>query len=105
MKNKPIRPKIGQQVTATDRLCRVEKGNRGARLKTWTRSGDRPAFKPEPVSGIYIGYRTKYNGLSDFHPEYIEWIVNNYFEAWLIVESYITNPVFVLPDDVTFKQV
>lgn len=57
--------------------------------------------------GIYIGYRTLKEGVSDY--EIAEWGsgVNHIgfsptrnFEAWLIVPSERENPVYVLPEDV-----
>ena len=100
------RPALGQTVSASDRLWRrietkpAKYGNHY--FKVWRRYGDNPVFKAQPVSGIYIGFRTYVNGRREwdsddgyiFYPE-------SYHEVWLIVPSERKNPVAVLPSDVS----
>lgn len=97
--NKPV---LGQRVTAKDRLRRW--GNFGAK-QTWETFGSQAAFKSMPVSGIYIGYRTKSNGHTEFDYDCHYWVPSEYFEVWLIVETDRTNPIYVLPQDVEFANI
>ena len=96
------RPALGQQVTATDRLRRWSDGDK----KTWATFGSKsPAFKPQPVSGMYVGSRTKQNGRIEYDYDYgFDWYPSDYFTVWLIIESDRTNPVYVLPEDVSFDE-
>lgn len=90
------KPKLGQKITASDRLRRAM--TTGCEKK-WIRFGDWAAFKPQPVSGVYVGSRTKQNGHTEHHPEYAEWVKTGQVNVWLIVESDRTNPICVLPED------
>lgn len=93
------KPKLGQKITSTDRLYRKHTDNQG---KEWTRFGDIAALRPQPVSGIYVGSRTKQNGNTDYFPEYSVWNKTGQVNVWLIVESDRTNPICVLPEDCQF---
>ena len=101
------RPEFGQQVTVKDRLTRrtrikhLSKPRHFVALKEWVLTGDLyPFLEAEPVSGIYIGYRTYANGRRDYYAdEGYRFIPNETFEVWLIVPGQRMNPVPVLPFD------
>lgn len=90
------KPQLGQRVTASDRLHRFVDG----RVKEWKRFSEGFSWaQPFPVSGIYVGSRTKQQGISDYQGDYTAWNKTGQVEAWLIVENDRQNPVFVLPED------
>ena len=93
------KPKLGQKITATDRLTRVRTPDYG---KKWIRLGDRAAFKPNPVTGVYVGSRTKQHGKSDYFCDCIVWRKTGQVNVWLIVESDRTNPICVMPEDCSY---
>jgi hypothetical protein len=53
-----------------------------------------------PVDGIYIGYRTVYDGRREYDDEYGAYFEpTSHQEVWLIVEDPRRKPVFVRPQD------
>lgn len=94
------RPILGQRVASTDR---VHRNCASDGKQTWKRFGDIAAFKPQPLSGIYVGYRTISNGHINYVYDGSVWVPSDYLEVWLIVATDRTNPVKVMPQDVSLQ--
>jgi hypothetical protein len=111
------RPAFGQRVTAEAKARRrtvfmarfdvppfksvIETSyfpNSSVRWKVWER-------KTGMVNGLYIGYRTVFDGRSWWEDEEVGmvFVQERYMEAWLIVPNERRNPVYVFPEDVTWQ--
>jgi hypothetical protein len=82
------------------RLHPHQKRERGEPNRLWKRR----EF-PSPVEGIYIGYRTTYNGVRAWESYgddsgFFYFMPTSHQEMWLVVISDRQNPVYVFPDDV-----
>ena len=96
------KPRLGQKVFAADRLGRFyREGN----AQHWIRYGDVAALHPKPVTGVYVGSRTKQNGRTDYYYEdgHI-WNRTGDVQVWLIAFADRQRPAFVLPEDCTFTR-
>jgi len=98
------RPQFGQTVTVTAKAWRRNRYEvKGAfpdqytqTFRVWERF---LAFK-SPRRAMYIGFRTKYNGESEWIDEVGNvFTPNEHFEMWLVVEDERHAPYFVWPDD------
>lgn len=97
-----MKPELGQKITAVDRLVRANNfGSDGK--KVWKRYIEW-INRPKPVSGIYVGSRTKQNGYSTWDSDGIYWTKTGQVDVWLIVEKDRENPVFVLPEDCKWEK-
>jgi len=95
------KPRLGQKVSATDRLRRTFVGNE----LHWLRFGDVAVLHPQPVTGVYVGSRTKQNGYSDhWLGEGSVWVRKGDVQVWLIAFADREKPAFVLPEDCTFTR-
>lgn len=105
------RPPLGARVRAKDRISRYLTGETRRHnewWERWKRHGDRGSWaKPEPVEGIYVGYRTISDGymLRESDEMGFVWVPKDYFEVWLIVPNERSNPIRVFPIDVEVLQV
>lgn len=105
------RPPLGARVRAKDRISRFLTGQTrrsNERWERWKRRGDRGSWaKPEPVDGIYVGYRTISDGYMVWVSDEVGsvWVPKEYFEVWLIVPNERGNPIRVFPTDVEVLQV
>jgi len=96
------KPRLGQKVSATDRLGRFfSEGN----YKRWRRYGDIAALHPKPVTGVYVGSRTKQDGSTDYYcDEGHIWNRESDVQVWMIAFADRQRPAFVLPEDCTFTR-
>lgn len=100
------RPKLGDKVVASARIEKLHEPLSGIRII----HGFRPfrtrwAQKLESVEGIFIGYRTMMNGITDWDGDpmvdgSVEFKPNLRFEVWLLVTHPRRKPICVLPEDV-----
>ena len=98
------RPAFGQTVTVKAKAVRrsdyetrqgVNFRQYSQRLKKW----DRWPFNT-PRDALYIGYRTKFDGETEWIDEEGEvFTPTEHHELWLVVEDERRNPYFVWPDD------
>jgi len=96
------KPRLGQKVSATDRLARFFSGERDL---CWERWGDHAALKAKPVTGVYIGSRTKQNGRTHYdYDEPTVWQRIGDVQVWLIAFADREKPAIVLPEDCTFTR-
>lgn len=92
------RPIMGATVSA-DRRVEKKKVFTSARYGTIKRTEWRTVEKP--VRGLYIGYRTVYEGAVEYSlDEGYYFTPKSHQEVWLIVENERHNPVRCLPEDV-----
>lgn len=92
------RPKLGQFVAARDVLAKSYRAN----SRVWLRQRER-IRTPQPIEGIYIGYRTLADGLCEWHHDCTVFKPTHYFEAWLIVPNERVNPIRVHPEDCYYE--
>jgi hypothetical protein len=96
-----MRPKLGQRVSATDRLVRRHPNN--GKRREWQRFVNF-VLKAKPVEGIYVGFRTYSNGAVSYDGDGVQWWPDITFEVWLVVPGPRQNPVPVFPEDTEYDE-
>ena len=84
---KGIRPEVGQRVEITHWAEPVH--------NEW-----RPFLLPRTREGIYIGYRTKFNGRTEYDGGHRYFVQHEGVRVWMVVLNERENPVPVFPEHV-----
>lgn len=91
------RPAFGQRVVASEKAIRRNEYINGKKWRVWKRQAGM-------ISGLYIGYRTVFDGLSWWESDEVGNVFapERHYELWLLVPNDRQNPVYVFPDGVMF---
>jgi hypothetical protein len=105
--NANTRPQLGQWMTINQMAYKSRwKGTTKWQRQNWRRN---------PLTGMFIGWRTVFDGRTEHEVEYQEYgpnielapyfVPTEHHEVWLFVTSERRNPIYAFPEDVSALEV